>query len=179
MNMKNIAVALFSIVSLLLGLHAQAVTDGCLYNPDSISPERYLKNDALKNVQWDADTKIAQIQTKHSEPLTIKHWACAHFGIEAELKVKRLLKSSSQKQEDKHLTEKVKWLSKVILDMADQMKLEEAMQSKQFKAQLRSMIAGTSDETILFATGDYYAQMTLHLITEAAIVVINLHVELD
>lgn len=179
MNMKNVAVTLISALLLLSGLSAQAAVDTCLYNPDSISPERYLKNDSFKNVQWDADTKTASIRTILGEPLTIKHWACAHFGIEAELKVRRSLKSGSQQQEDKYLTEKVKWLSKVILDMADQMKLDEAMQSKQFKTQLHSMITGTSDETILFAAGDYYAQITLHLITEAGNVVINLHVELD
>jgi hypothetical protein len=179
MNLKNVVVTLISALLLLSGLSAQAAADTCLYNPDSISPERYLKNDEFKNVQWNADTKIALIQTKHSEPLTIKHWACSHFGIEAELKVRRSLKSGGQEQEEKYLTEKVKWLSKVILDMADQAKLDEAIQSKKFKTQLRSMIAGTSDETILFAAGDYYAQMTLHLITEAGSVVINLHVELD
>lgn len=178
MNEKGIvAVTVLIAVSLLLVLSTDGHAEACLYNPDTISPDRYLKNGTFKSVKWNANTKIVYIRTKLNEPLVIKHWACTHFGIEAELKVLRLKKRNDQ--EEQHLTEKVRWLSSVVLDKVDQKKLAENLQSNSYKTQISRMIDSASSEVILFVVGDQYAQITVHLKTEADKVVINLHAELD
>lgn len=84
----------------------------CFYSENIIDSSRLKSSDELNEKKWQKNNLTFFARTNDGSELNVKYWACENYAVEAQLKVKKILKHDE-------ITKKIIWLAKYILDSKD------------------------------------------------------------
>ena len=98
----------------------------CVFDPTQLNPNKYRKNPNFDFVQWNNQTKVANILTQRGDFLSIKRCACTHYGQQAHLVV--FFPDKEVRKE--YWIDKLLWLSKQVLNEYDDRDLKNIVLQK-------------------------------------------------
>lgn len=80
---KHLHYPLATIVLLLISMHAFGAQSNCVYDGKNLSDSRFKGDKKISKYTWDKVAREAKIITNDSSLVSIKYWACEHYGVHA------------------------------------------------------------------------------------------------
>lgn len=66
----------------LFTIHTACAQSNCSFDPSNIKDTRFKTNN-ISSYTWNKDTKEAKLITNDGNLISVKYWACDHYGVHA------------------------------------------------------------------------------------------------